>query len=211
LDCWYSDKQPIQPCAKLVGVSWWSTVRSVGDALGIKKRPVESVGCTLGQSVFTETKRSAQIVNIMRRSRPLQPATIVRLKPLFPNLDIENVKVRTLCRLPSNRFRETGTIYAMTFGYTIYWRDELDESEPDDLVKLIHELVHVDQVRRNGSESAFACEYGRGYIAGGGTLPAYITDVTDYHRNPLEAEAYNFDSQFRDADGRAVASRLPPG
>ena len=42
----------------------------------------------------------------------------------------------------------------MTFGYTIYWRDELDESKPDDLVKLIHELVHVDQVRRNGGESA---------------------------------------------------------
>jgi hypothetical protein len=165
----------------------------------------------LGQSVFSETKRSAQIVNIMRRSRPLQATTIERLKPLFPDLDIENVKVRTRCRLPSNRFRETGAIYAMTFGYTIYWRDELDESKPDDLVKLIHELVHVDQVRRNGSESAFACEYGRGYIAGGGTLPAYIDDVTAYHRNPLEAEAYNFDSQFRDEAGRAVASRLPAG
>ena len=165
----------------------------------------------LGQSVFTEAKRSPQILNIMRRSRPLQSTTIERLKPLFPDLDIENVKVRTRCRLPSNHFRETGTIYAMTFGYTIYWRDELDESKPDDLVKLIHELVHVDQVRRNGSESAFACEYGRGYIAGGGTLPAYIDDVTDYHRNPLEAEAYNFDSQFRDEAGRAVASRLPAG
>ena len=155
-------------------MSWWSTVRSVGDALGIKKRQAVPVGCTLGQSVFTETKRAAQIVNIMRRSRPLQPATIDRLKPLYPDLDIENVKVRTRCRLPSNRFRESGTIYAMTFGYTIYWRDELDEGSADDLVKLIHELVHVDQVRRDGGESAFACEYGRGYIAGGGTLPAYI-------------------------------------
>ena len=100
----------------------------------------------------------------------------------------------------------------MTFGYTIYWRDELDESRPDDLVKLIHELVHVDQVRRNGGESAFACEYGRGYIVGGGQLPAYIDDVTAYHRNPLEAEAYNFDAQFRDdagcADRVPTASRL---
>jgi hypothetical protein len=169
------------------------------------------IGCVLGQSIFTEAKRSAQIVNIMRRSRPLQSTTVERLKPLFPQLDIDNVKVRTRCRLPSNRFRETGTIYAMTFGYSIYWRDELDERNADDVVKLIHELVHVDQVRRNGSESAFACEYGRGYIAGGGTLPAYIDDVTAYHRNPLEAEAYNFDSQFRDEAGRAVASRLPLG
>jgi hypothetical protein len=50
-----------------------------------------------------------------------------------------------------------------------------------------------------------------GYIAGGGTLPAYIDDVTAYHRNPLEAEAYNFDSRFRDEAGRAVASLLPVG
>jgi len=165
----------------------------------------------LGQSIFTEARRSAQIVNITRRSRPLHPTTVARLGPLFVDLDIENVKLRTRCRLPSNRFRQTGTIYAMTFGYTIYWRDELDESKPDDLVKLIHELVHVDQVRRNGSESAFACEYGRGYIEGGGNVPAYIDNVTAYHRNPLEAEAYNFDSQFRDEAGRAVASRLPGG
>lgn len=192
-------------------MSWWSTVRSVGDALGIKKRKVVPVGCMLGQTVFTEAKRSAQIVNVMRRSQPLHAATITRLKPLFADLDIENVKVRTRCRLPSNRFRQSGQIYAMTFGYTIYWRDELDETKPDDLVKLIHELVHVDQVRRIGGESAFACEYGRGYIEGGGTLPAYIDDVTAYHRNPMEAEAYTFDSQFRDEAGHAVAARLPDG
>ncbi len=196
-------------CEKLAGVSWWSTVRSVGDVLGIKKRRVVPVGCMLGQSVYTEAKRSAQIVNIMRRSRSLQDTTIRRLRELLPDLDIEHVRVRTRCRLPSNHFRPTGNIYAMTFGYTIYWRDELDESKPDDLVKLVHELVHVDQVRRNGSESAFACEYGRGYIDGGGTLPAYIGDVTAYHRNPLEAEAYNFEAQFRDETGRVIASRLP--
>ncbi|MEP7202424.1 MAG: DUF4157 domain-containing protein [Ilumatobacteraceae bacterium] len=165
----------------------------------------------LGQSVFSEAKRSAQIVNILRRGRPLQPATITRLRALFPNLDLESVKVRTRCRMPSNQFRQTGNIYAMTFGYTIYWRDDLDEGDSGDLVKLIHELVHVDQVRRTGGESEFACEYGRGYLEGGGILPAYIDEVTAYHRNPLEAEAYNFDSQFRDDAGHPVASRLPPG
>ena len=163
----------------------------------------------LGQSVYNEAKRSAQIVNMLHRSRSLQATTIQRLTQLLPDLDIENVRVRTRCRLPSNHFRPTGTIYAMTFGYTIYWRDELDENKPEDLVKLVHELVHVDQMRRNGSESAFACEYGRGYIEGGGTLPAYIDEVTAYHRNPLEAEAYNFDAQFRDEFSRAIASRLP--
>jgi len=97
----------------------------------------------------------------------------------------------------------------MTFGNTIYFRDELDEHNPQNLVKLIHELVHVDQVRRHGGESGFACAYGRGYIEGGGTLPTYIADATPYHRNPLEAEAYTFDAQFRDAAGRVVPSRLP--
>jgi Domain of unknown function (DUF4157) len=184
-------------------------VRSVGDVFGIAKRKVVPVGCALGQTIFTETKRSAQIVNVTRRSRPLQAATVARLKPLFADVDLENVRVRTRCRLPSNQFRQTGSIYAMTFGYTIYWRDELDESKPEDLVHLIHELVHVDQVRRKGGESAFACDYGRGYLEGGGQLPAYIHDVTAYHRNPLEAEAYTFESQFRDDAGHVVPARLP--
>jgi hypothetical protein len=192
-------------------VSWWSTVRSVGDALGITKPKVVPVGCALGQAVFTETKRAAQIVNIARPRRSLQATTIARLKPLFQELDLTKVQVRTRCRLPSNRFRQTGSIYAMTFGYTIYWRDELDETKPEDLVKLIHEIVHVDQVRRFGSESSFACEYGRGYIDGGGNLPAYIHEPTAYHRNPLEAEAYTFESQFRDASGQVVADQLPMG
>ena len=190
-------------------MSWWSTVRSVGDALGISKRPILPVGCALGRSVFDETKRSAQIVNIARPRRSLQAATIVRLKPLFPTLDLTTVNVRTRCRLPSNQFRQTGSIYAMTFGNTIYWRDELDETNPVDLVKLIHEIVHVDQARRFGGESAFACEYGKGYIAGGGALPGYIDQPTAYHRNPLEAEAYSFEAQFRDDHGEVVAARLP--
>jgi hypothetical protein len=190
-------------------MSFWSTVRSVSDTLGFAKRRVVPVGCALGQTVFAETKRSAQIVNVIRPRRSLQATTIARLKPLFPDLDLTRIQVRTRCRLPSNQFRQTGSIYAMTFGYSIFWRDELDETNPNDLVKLIHEIVHVDQVRRRGSESAFACEYGRGYIEGGGHLPAYIDEPTAYHRNPMEAEAYTFESQFRDAAGNVVAARLP--
>jgi hypothetical protein len=193
-------------------MSWWSTIRSVGDTLGISKRKAEPVGCALGQSIFTETKRSAQIVNVLRPRRPLQPATLARLKPLFPELDLTKITVRTRCRLPSNRFRQTGSIYAMTFGYSIFWRDDLDETNPLNLVQLIHEIVHVDQARRMGGESSFACAYGRGYIEGGGNLPAYLakrTDLTAYHRNPLEAEAYSFDARYRDDSGDVVAAKLP--
>ena len=193
-------------------MSWWSTVRSVGDTLGISKHKTEPVGCALGQSIFTETKRSAQIVNVLRPRRPLQPATVARLKPLFPDLDLTKITVRTRCRLPSNRFRQTGSIYAMTFGYSIFWRDELDETNPLNLVQLIHEIVHVDQARRLGGESSLACAYGRGYVEGGGNLPVYLakrTDLTAYHRNPLEAEAYSVDAQYRDDSGDVVAAKLP--
>jgi len=167
------------------------------------------LGCTVGQTVFKETKRAARIANVRRPTRPLLPATIERVGALFPDLDLSTVRVRTGCRLPANKFRPSGTIYAMTFGSTIYFRDELDEGDPRQLVHLIHELVHVDQVRRFGGETAFACEYGRGYIDGGGQVPAYIDDLTAYHRNPLEAEAYTFEAQFRDSRGRVVPARLP--
>ena len=193
-------------------MSWWSTIRSVGDTLGISKHKADPVGCALGQSIFTETKRSALIVNVLRPRRPLQPATVARLKPLFPDLDLTKITVRTRCRLPSNRFRQSGSIYAMTFGYSIFWRDELDESNSLNLVQLIHEIVHVDQARRMGGEASFACAYGRGYIDGGGDLPAYLAkraDLTAYHRNPLEAEAYSFDARYRDDSGDVVAAKLP--
>lgn len=190
-------------------VSWLSTARSLADALGIRERQVAPVGCALGRTIYAETKRSAQLANLTRSRRPLRPATIERLRPLFPAVDLERVRVRTRCRLPPNQFARDGSIYAMTFGSTIYFRDELDEQEPSDLVKLIHELVHVEQVGRYGNESAFACAYGRGYVDGGGELPSYLRSPTAYHRNPLESEAYAFEARFRDTAGRVDASRLP--
>ena len=190
-------------------MSWWSTARSLGDALGVWESRVLPVGCELGRSIYSETRRSARIANFNRPRETLHAGTVARLQPLFPELDLNRVRVRSRCRLPPNRFRRTGSIYAMTFGDTIYWRDEFDENDPVDLVKLVHELVHVDQVRRHGDESSFACAYGRGYVEGGGELPDWISEPTPYHRNPLEAEAYNFEARFRDDSGRVVSSRLP--
>lgn len=183
----------------------------MGDALGVFKPKAAPIGCALGQTIYAETKRSAQIVNIIRARDTLDAATITRLAPLFPDLDLSTIAIKTRCRLPSNKFQEIGSVYAMTFGSTIYWRDELDTHDASDLVKLIHEIVHVDQVRRLGGEQAFACAYGRGYLGGGGSLPQYIGEPTAYHRNPLEAEAYTFEAQFRDEQGRAVAALLPSG
>lgn len=189
-------------------MSFWGTLRSIGETLGWDRKAAP-VGCSMGQIVYRETKRSAQVANVLRPRRELNADTRAMLRQLFPDLDVDRIRVKTRCRLPSNKFSQSGRIYGMTFGYTIYWRDELDEDRPSDLVKLIHETVHVDQVRRFGDENAFACEYGKGYVAGGGDLPAHISRVTAYHRNPLEAEAYNFDARFRDAEGNAVADLLP--
>ena len=186
-------------------------MRSAGGTLGIWDVQVAPIGCTLGRTIYTETKRSAQLANLGRSSRALQATTIERLQPLFPATDLHGVRIRTRCRLPSNRFRESGSIYAMTFGSTIYFRDELDERNPAHLVHLIHEVIHVDQVRRFGGESQFACEYGKGFLNGGGQLPTYMDDVSAYHLNPLESEAYSFEQQFRDARGRVVPDKLPVG
>lgn len=190
-------------------MSLFGTLRSVGEALGFVQPAASTVGCSLGRVVYRETRRAAQIANVLRPRRALAPETQAMLQSIFPDLDVGAIRVRTECRLPANRFQPTGSIYAMTFGNTIYWRDDLDESDPVQLVKLIHETTHVDQVRRFGGEDEFACEYGIGYLAGGRELPAYIDEPSAYHRNPLEADAYNLESRYRDDDGRVVASRLP--
>ena len=190
-------------------MSFWSTVKSIGSAFGLGPEHVEPVGCTIGRGIYREAKRSTQLVNAHRPWRRLRPDTQEMLRTLFPDLDVERIRYRTRCRLPSNRFRESGSIYAMTFGYSIYWRGDFDERNPRQIVDFIHEVMHVEQVRRFGGEDAFACEYGKGYLQGGGELPATIRKPSTYHRNPLEAEAYRFEATFQDATGAAVADRIP--
>lgn len=190
-------------------MSWLGTLRSVGEALGIVPRRVPSLGCNLGRVIYRETRRAALIANFTRPRRTLEPDTQAMLRSIFPDLDVAALRVRTRCRLPANRFQPSGSIYAMTFGNTMYWRDDLDESDPVDLVHLIHEATHADQVRRFKGEDKFACEYGIGYLEGGGELPPHIAKPSAYHRNPLEAEAYRKESHYRDDRGRVVPSRLP--
>lgn len=189
-------------------MSLWSTVRAIGSAFGIDRRHTDPVGCSLGKTVYRETKRATAIANVNRRREELPAAARSVLAPWFADLDLSDVRLRTRCRLPPNRFKPTGNIYAMTFGNTIYWRGDFDAADPRDLVRLAHELVHVDQVRRLGGEPSFACAYGEGYLNGGGDLPSYLDRVTAYHRNPLEAEAYSFESKFRDERGRVIPGTL---
>ena len=190
-------------------MSWWSTVTATASAFGVWKPSAQPLGCSIGRAVYRETRRAAQLANIPRRPRPLTPRTLIILRKVFPDLDVDAIRVRTDCRLPPNRFNERGNIIAMTFGDTIYWAGDLDESDPRDLVNLFHEVVHVDQYHRYGGESGFACEYGAGYLLGGGELPPSIRRPTAYHRNPLEAEAYQFEARYQDATGRVKPELIP--
>ncbi len=186
-----------------------STIAATAAALGVWRPALRPFGCTIGRVAYRETRRAAQLANINRRPRPLSPATQAILARLFPGVDVGAIRVRTGCRLPPNRFNERGPIIAMTFGDHIYWAGSLDETNPRDLVNVIHEVVHVEQFHRYGGESGFACEYGAGYVAGGGELPPSIRRPTPYHRNPLEAEAYRFEARFQDSAGRVRPELLP--
>jgi hypothetical protein len=190
-------------------MGWTTTLRAIGESFGVLRPDTKPIACLLGRSIYRDAKRAAVIANIGRRPRRLKPETERMLRQLFPELDVERIRCRTDCRLPANRFKEDGRFRAMTFGYSIFWRGELDETDPRSLVTLIHEVVHVDQVRRLGGERQFACEYGIGYVAGGGELPSHVDQPSAYHRNPLEAEAIRFASRFQDASGRAVRELIP--
>jgi hypothetical protein len=70
----------------------------------------------------------------------------------------------------------------MTFGYRVYFQEAGIEKTDSGLKLLMHELVHIDQLRKRGdSEFRFASDYGEGYLRAG-----------NYRDNPLEIEAYDF-------------------
>jgi hypothetical protein len=146
-------------------------------------------GCAGGRAGYFAVRSAASWRNRGRMERGLREGTIARLTPVFSDLDLERVRIVEGASLPPNWVPRwvPGSLRAdaMTFGYRIYFRHQCCEVRPA-MALLIHELVHVDQVRRRGDdESRFACDYGRGYLTGG-----------SYRDNPLEIEAYDFESVF---------------
>ena len=139
-------------------------------------------GCAGGIAIYNAAKALAWSRNVNRKKRKLWPKTICRLGELFPYLDLSKIRFSIDCSLPPNWFTSANNVYGMTFGYRIYFKGSgYQKSEPG-LQKLMHELVHVDQVRSRGdSERKFACAYGEGYLQAG-----------NYYDNPLEIEAREF-------------------
>jgi hypothetical protein len=139
-------------------------------------------GCTGGIYIYEAAKQAAKIRNVGRNERKLKPETSCRLGRLFPNLDLNKVSFYINCTLPAEWFQSPDITDAMTFGYKIYFKGSNIQKTDEGLLLLMHELVHVDQVRRRGdSETRFACDYGVGYLQAG-----------NYLDNPLEVEARDF-------------------
>lgn len=140
----------------------------------------EHGGCSGGRLIYYAAQTTVQLANWTRDKHRISAESKAKLQPLFPRLDLDQVEFKMCCSLPGNWFTGADEVEAMTFGYVIYFKDNNIEQTDRGLDILMHELVHVDQVRRLGSEHAFACEYGIGFLAGG------------YRNNPLEEEAYDF-------------------
>ncbi len=138
-------------------------------------------GCKGGRLIYYSAKYGCMVRNIHRKKRKLKPETICRLQKLFPNLKLHRIRFSVNCSLPANWFRSSNHTYGMTFGNRMYFRNSGYQREPRKIKKLVHELVHSDQVRRLGSEYSFACQYGIGFVAAG-----------NYRNNIWEREAKDF-------------------
>ena len=153
------------------------------NVLGILKK---MGGCQGGIHIYYAAKAAVAVTNINKERNRLKESTKAKFRPLFPHLNLDRVRIRPRCTLPGNWFTSSNDVQAMTFGYTIYCKGTRMQSTNAKLNVIMHELVHVDQVRRrDDSESQFACDYGKGYLKAG-----------NYRDNAMEVEAYDFEAQY---------------
>ena len=147
---------------------------------------ISSVAGVAGVAVYTITKAACHAWNIGRAKAPLPAAVRAVMQRHFPELDLAKVRVCTNASLPANWIRLPGgpRMDGMALGRTIFLTGADYSRSRKALRLLMHELVHVEQVRRLGGEIAFARAYGRGYV-----------EARGYRGNPLEAEAYEFESR----------------
>lgn len=143
-------------------------------------------GCIGGRMIYFAARGAASLANsklfAWRKRRELSDRTKRLMKPFFPKLNLNNVRFCINSTLPANWFEPRSKVKAMTFGYRIYFKEGGIQKSRAKLQLLMHELVHVDQVRRHGnSEWNFACAYGKGFLKG-----------KSYLNNPMEIEAREF-------------------
>ncbi|MFB3891063.1 MAG: hypothetical protein ACE15C_03460 [Phycisphaerae bacterium] len=140
-----------------------------------------SGGCVGGRAVYFAARELCFMRNHLRPRMALWPDTMRIMEFFLPKLDLRRVRFCEGCSLPPNWFTKSGMFQGITFGYTIFLSGKDYQRSWLGLMVLLHELVHVDQVRRRrDSESRFACDYGKGFLAAG-----------NYRDNPMEVEAFD--------------------
>jgi hypothetical protein len=128
---------------------------------------------------FYAGKMLALLVNIRKTARTISPQTAKKLNSLFPGMSFSGIRIVSDAWLPAHIFNRS--IEGMTFHNRIYvtHRDVLQNHTG--FLLLVHELVHIKQIRESG-EFLFACRYGKQFLAHGGYS----------ERMPFEHEAYEF-------------------
>lgn len=112
------------------------------------------------------------------RARPLDAAQREALRGTFGDL-VDRVQVCFAAEFPDRTFH-TQDAEALTFGSTIYVRAPQRPGDPGQLRLLAHELVHVRQFERLGSDlGAFSAEVARQLVRAG----------WDEEATPFEREA----------------------
>lgn len=139
-------------------------------------------GCSGGVAIYNLAKGTVGATNLFRKRIKLWPDTKAIMRRFFPELNLNKVTFCNNSSLPGNWFTSANSVGAMTFGYNIFFKGKDIQQHWEKLELLMHELVHVDQVRkRSDDEVLFACDYGKGYLKAG-----------SYRENPMEIEAYDF-------------------
>jgi len=136
-------------------------------------------GSAAGFLVYFASKALARIVNLRKKKHGISPEMATRLDILFPGMRFSNIRIVCNAWLPAHIFNRS--IEGMTYHNRIYvtHRDVLHNQTG--FMLLVHELVHVKQIRESG-EFYFACRYGGQFVTNGGYSAAM----------PLEHEAYDF-------------------
>lgn len=162
---------------------------------GASAASASATACLSGIFAYIALKNSMDGKN-RHGKKALSDRSIRIMSVFFPSLDLYSVKIRENSvfdnLIPQNAD-------AFTIGDTIFFRGELREcalskdavAEQDwfeiNMKLLMHELVHIDQIRRKGWRK-FACEY---------ALGATVEEVS-ITQNPLEREAYDFANKHED-------------
>jgi hypothetical protein len=140
---------------------------------------VKGFGTVAGLSVYSASKKAAEMMNKSKTKFKLSADTKRRFEAFFYDIEWDSIVVVEQAELPANLFKDN--IAGMTFGHTIYTTHKDSQTEYFAMHNLIHELVHVGQIETMG-EAEFAKQYGQQFVTCGGYG----------EKMPLEGEAYGF-------------------